>query len=345
MLQDHLHHPFQQNRTEQYVSIREAGAKTPGGVASARARVDKFALRSCTAHCGKHARGLKHHPVRTKRAAAAAAVASTVNTQETLASPSCGPQSWRQQVPLETWCDQIPRTPREEQSFDDLILDCSFKSPQDDLLHLTHQNRTEQHVTTGEVGGKTPGEAAGETTAKALKEPLDAPGSGMPTAGAIRMGIPFTPPSCGLQDWNARGRRLWLDFGTRNANARQWLELKFVACEDISVWDVMREVKNKISVPKHQQRITWEMNTRWGITETVLVAQDMIPNGDNIYLKLDQVKALCGNCGKGESEGHLRLCCRCRHTVYCSLECQRLHWRKHRTFCHPCGRGRCDLRS
>lgn len=332
MLQDHLHRPFQQNRTEQYVCIREAGAKTPGGVASARARVEKFAARSRTAHCVKHALGFKHHQVGTKQAAAA--VASTVKTQEMLASPC------RQHVPLETWCDQIPRTPREEQSFDDLILDCLFRSPQDDLLHLTHQNRTEQQVTTGEAGGKTPGEAAGETTAKTLKEPLDAPGSGMPTAGAIRMGIPFTPPSCGLQDWNARGRRLWLDFGPRNANGRQWLELKFVACEDISVWDVMCEVKNKISVPKHQQRITWKMTTRWGITETVLVAQDMIPNGDNIYLKLDQVKALCGNCGKGESEGHLRSCCRCWYTVYCSSECQRSHWQKHRTFCHQRGRGK-----
>ena len=39
----------------------------------------------------------------------------------------------------------------------------------------------------------------------------------------------------------------------------------------------------------------------------------------------------CNNCGKMEN---LKLCSRCRSVFYCSVDCQRSHWKQHKKTCN-----------
>jgi hypothetical protein len=41
--------------------------------------------------------------------------------------------------------------------------------------------------------------------------------------------------------------------------------------------------------------------------------------------------SVCGNCGKADVK--LKTCGRCRIGAYCSKDCQKLHWKLHRSFC------------
>ena len=47
------------------------------------------------------------------------------------------------------------------------------------------------------------------------------------------------------------------------------------------------------------------------------------------------IRALgCGCCGASEADGvSFSFCSRCKFIVYCSKECQKEHWKKHKTIC------------
>ena len=100
-------------------------------------------------------------------------------------------------------------------------------------------------------------------------------------------------------------------------------------CEDISCWDVMREVKRQTNIPGREQKFMWG--------ETMLTPRSIIPSGDDIVLHLVRTKPVCGNCGKRQRRRRrLLLCSGCLNVAYCGSACQRSDWRGHRALCCKC---------
>lgn len=65
--------------------------------------------------------------------------------------------------------------------------------------------------------------------------------------------------------------------------------------------------------------------------------------------EFDRAKDECGACGcktaKGGS-GALLLCSKCKKKRYCSRECQKEHWKKHKLICNaPSADGKMDVGS
>ncbi|BGP16687.1 hypothetical protein JCM10213_000396 [Rhodosporidiobolus nylandii] len=57
-------------------------------------------------------------------------------------------------------------------------------------------------------------------------------------------------------------------------------------------------------------------------------------HGRNAFVN-DEVKRLCGTCGKKKSMDDLQRCAGCRMVFYCDPRCQRNGWKEHRSVCMP----------
>jgi len=58
-------------------------------------------------------------------------------------------------------------------------------------------------------------------------------------------------------------------------------------------------------------------------------------NGEDTAAPLPIVNRKCDKCGKSEEEksGNLKACGNCMKVVYCSIECQKAHWKEHKPSC------------
>ncbi|PBL00332.1 hypothetical protein ARMGADRAFT_956095 [Armillaria gallica] len=67
---------------------------------------------------------------------------------------------------------------------------------------------------------------------------------------------------------------------------------------------------------------------------------DSVPTKKERRENLDNVTVSCDHCEKTLRRADIKVCSRCKNARYCSPECQKSHWRKHKADCGP---GHCTI--
>ena len=101
---------------------------------------------------------------------------------------------------------------------------------------------------------------------------------------------------------------------------------RFQAVATDVVWDVKVEVKRRTGIPVRQQVLCLEAARLVGGQRLF----DLLV-GETLALSLVRIESACSECRAPMTRG--RFCSVCLEALYCSRNCQRLHWAAHRASC------------
>ncbi|KAK0481470.1 hypothetical protein IW261DRAFT_1606769 [Armillaria novae-zelandiae] len=105
--------------------------------------------------------------------------------------------------------------------------------------------------------------------------------------------------------------------------------------------DIPEEGQTKITV-KPVVHTDGRTHTLWSFedSKTKDMYDDSVPTKKERRENLDNVTVSCHNCEKTLRHADIKVCSRCKNARYCSPECQKSHWRKHKAGCGP---GHCTI--